>query len=670
MLSLGIAGGLDPVHEQRLDSPENYTYDGAAVLVEDGVVLTAIEEERLDRIKHSNKFPLRAIEHCLQQRGVGPGDLDRIAYYVDETTADGLLRRMSLLRPDMPPGLNARTLMRLTLSRGLGCEIDADKLRFFEHKLTHAACAMHQSGLEQALVAVLDNAGGMYVGRRDEAGCVAMETLAETTPSQSLQRLCSLVLPFLGLGMFEEHKAIALATAGDAKRFAELVGDLYDLQPEGSYRLRPERAAALLEAVRPPAPDAEPSSEHADLAAALQGAMEEIVLHMLAHYRRATGLDSLCLAGGMAENTSTNGRILYSGLFDTVFVHPAAYDSGCAIGAALLASQDAGKPSPRRRVETLRWGSDLAAGEALETEMQRWTELIDAAPQADVAARASELLADGLLLAWVQGRSDFGSHALGARNVFGDPRDAETGRRVHRALGRRETYRPLAVMIPEEALDEWCAVPPGTGALPFQSIAARVREAKRPAIAAAMQADGCARVQSVSRQRTPEVWNLLRAFEQRTGSAALVTASFNNRSEPAVESVENAVASFLSSGLDALVVGHVLARKRSVDWSAWTTLQISLPPYVRLVRTKGWLERQQGEPSDELRTSFSPGIRKPISRPLGDLLFDLDGATTLADLLRGASLQAAAERELTEEVLELWSARLVVLRPGERVAEA
>src|SRR5258708_5859363 len=172
MLTLGLAGGLDPVYEARLDTPETYAYDGAAVLGEDGVVVAAIEEARVDRIKRSNKFPAAAIRFCLEERGVRPEDLDRIAYYAHEEAANQLLGRLYLAMPEIVPRLDARSLLAAVLERELRSKIDPAKLRFFQHKLTHAAGALAQSGFDEALVLILDNSGGLFRGGRDEGGAI------------------------------------------------------------------------------------------------------------------------------------------------------------------------------------------------------------------------------------------------------------------------------------------------------------------------------------------------------------------------------------------------------------------------------------------------------------------------------------------------------------------
>ncbi|HKH21492.1 MAG TPA: carbamoyltransferase N-terminal domain-containing protein, partial [Gammaproteobacteria bacterium] len=297
MLTLGFAGGLDPVHEDFMDTPDNYTYDGAAVLIEDGRVIAASEEERLNRIKHSNKFPTQSIRFCLKQRGVGIQDIDLIAYYVNEEAANSLLSRLYLAMPGIEPRIDARTLLAVTLGRELGCEISPTKIRFYQHKLTHAVSAMALSGFDESLVFIIDNAGGVFLGRRENEA-VSLESIVAIPPSKSLGRFCQSVFPFLGLGLFDEYKAMALAPHGDPKVYEPLFRSFYELLPNGDYALHLDRVYMLMGKVDPRPKHKEFSQAHKDIAASLQQALEEIVLHVLRHYRQATGQRNLCMAGG------------------------------------------------------------------------------------------------------------------------------------------------------------------------------------------------------------------------------------------------------------------------------------------------------------------------------------------------------------------------------------
>ncbi|MCK1502133.1 carbamoyltransferase N-terminal domain-containing protein [Bradyrhizobium sp. 188] len=661
MFTLGLSGGLDLVHEQRLDAPENYTYDGAAVLLKDGVVVAALEQERLDRIKRSNKFPMGAISFCLRSHGLTLSDLSSIAYYADERAADALLTRMYLARPEFRQRLSARGLLHTTLQRALGCDVELSKLRFYEHKLTHAACAMHQSGFAESLVFVIDNAGGLYAGRRQPDGAVAMETLALTVPAKSIQKLCHAILPFLGLGLFDEYKALAMSMQGNADVFRDAVSRLYDLLPDGDYRLHLDRVPALIDQIEPSRSGVELQQRHYDFAASLQEAMEEIVLHVLSHYRAKTGLRHLCVAGGMAENVEINSSLMYSGLFDEVFVHPIAHDAGCALGAALLSSQDDGMPAPRERVQSVQWGSEPEPGPQVEAELERWRDFVGFERNNDVIRRAAKAIAEGSLVAWLEGRSDFGSHALGSRNVLARTDATEMGERLRLALGRQEVHHRPALLIRDQDIRSWCELPAQYQAVPFQTFTLRVREQRRAEAGAALYANGKAKVQTVSQRQKPRLYRLLGELGLMTGSAAMLSASFNRSSEPTVESVEDAVASFVGSELDYLIVGDFIAERKDVRDEARMRLRISLPPFVQLVRSRGWPERQRRTLRDEMCTTYAPGRRRTITRMLADLLADVESEVPLKDLLSRAEPQHRAE--LMDEIASLATVGIIVLRP-------
>jgi carbamoyltransferase len=662
MLTLGLAGGLDPVHDDSLDTPDNYTYDGAAVLVEDGRIVAATEEERLNRIRHSNKFPFQSIRFCLEQHGARIQDVDRIAYYVHEEAANALLARLYLSRPEIEPRVDARTMLAAILGRGLGSEIDAARIRFFQHKLTHAVSAMHHSGFNESLVFVIDNAGGVFLGRREPTGGVTLESIAAIPPGKSFGRFCHAILPFLGMGLFDEYKALALAPYGDAETYESLFKSFYELLPNGDYALHLDRVGALIGKVGPKRKDQEFAQTHKDIAAAMQRAMEEIALHVLRHYRQSTGQRNLCMAGGMVENTSTNGAILYSGLFDDVFVHPAAYDSGCAVGAGLLASYEGGASANTGQVSHVYWGNGIGSEPQIARELQAWRGFLDFEKAPDVAMRAAEMIAEGGVVGWVQGRSEFGSHALGNRNVFVDPRSEESRHRLNKALRRSENYRPLAPAVLEENAREFFDLPAGRDSFPFAAFTVKVRDNKRNLLPATTHVDGTARVQTVSRETNPAFWALIRAFKEITGIPALASASFNSSAEPVVDSVNDAIVSFLTTGLDFMVVGDFIVKKRVPTWDDQVSLLVSLPPYVKLWRIKGFVERKRGATRDEIRTSYNSQFRLSISGELCELLLTLDGEKSLRDLLGADAAKSDRNQSLVSELNQLWSERLIVLR--------
>ncbi len=478
MLTLGLAGGLDPVYEARLDTPENYTYDGAAVLAEDGVVVAAIEEARVDRIKRSNKFPAAAIRFCLEERGVRPEDLDRIAYYAHEEAANQLLGRLYLAMPEIVPRLDARSLLAAVLERELRSKIDPAKLRFFQHKLTHAAGALAQSGFDEALVLILDNSGGLFRGGRDEGGAIRLEEIVVMPPARSTTRLCQTMLPLLGLGPLDEQQAVAMAPQGDPASFRPTFRGFYELLPNGDYTLRLERLGQLVGKIEPRGKQG-PGQQHRDLAAALQEAVEEIVLHVLRHHRAATGLRHLVLAGGIVENSRTNGKVLGSGLFEEVFAHPAVSDAGCALGAALLAAEEAGHPVPRQRVHHVHWGRQVGGNAEVAAELARWRGFLDFEQASDVSRHTAGLLNGGTVAGWVQGRSEFSPRSLGNRSVLADPRPPGNGARIDALLCRAAGSVAIGPAVLEEAAAELFELPAGTAALPFMTFGVGVSAAGR-----------------------------------------------------------------------------------------------------------------------------------------------------------------------------------------------
>ncbi|MBZ5509347.1 MAG: nodulation protein [Acidobacteriia bacterium] len=665
MLTLGLAGGLDPVHEEFLDTPENYTYDGAAVLVEDGKVVVAVEEERLNRIKRSNKFPLQAIRCCLEQRGASIQDVNRIAYYVNEEAANILLSRLYLAKPEIGR-VNARTMLGITLGRHLGAKIDPGKLHFFQHKLMHAVGVMDQSGFDESLVLVIDNAGGVYRSRREQDNSVSFDSLVALSPAKSLGRFWEAVLPFLGLGMFDEFKAMMMSPFGDPEIYASVLGNLYSLLPDGDYVLHLERIGLLLDSIEPRRKGQEPTQAHKDLAASLQQSMEKIVLHVLRHFRQLTGLKNLCIAGGMAENSTTNGKVLQSGLFDQVFVHPAAYDSGCALGAALLASYEQPVTRKNGQVHNVYWGPDIGSEAQIAAELEKWHGFLSFEKATDVEQIAAEALSNGAVVAWAQGRSEFGSHALGNRNVFADPRDSASIERVKKALGHQEYCWPFAPAVLEEDAADYFELPAGVESFRFKTFVTKVRENHRSLLPATTHVDGTARLQTVSRETNPRLWQLISAFKDRTGVPVLLNTSLNNSAEPMVASTADAIVAFITTGVDLLVIGDFIVRKLTPTADDFLSLHISLPPYVRVFRSKGLAERQKQRFCDEIRTSYAPQVSRPISPQIAELLLSLNGGKPLGDLLRDSQSMNGDAQALLAEFRELWSDRLVMMRASAR----
>lgn len=664
MLVLGITGGWDAVHERQFQTHNAMRHDAAAVLVEDGRVVAAIEEERLNRIKHTNKAPLSATRFCLAAAGASLGDVDVIAVHGAEDYMNNQFSQYYLSDPRQPAFVDARTLHRRLFEREFGAGVDDRKFAFVNHHLAHAVTAYAPSGFDRALVLTVDAFGDGLSGMLLSGEGAALKRLAALPESKSLGRLYLGVVRFLGYDLFDEYKVMGLAPYGDAARYRHLFKDFYTLLPEGDYALNMSNLHALLGLVPVRRSKDEFGQEHKDVAAALQEALEDIIFHVLRHHQQKTRHTRLCLAGGVAHNCSMNGKILASGLFDEVFVQPASHDAGGALGAALYLSQ---QHAPQRRpepVEHVYWGTDLGGDEEVGAALARWSDFVDFRRAGDVAAEAADLLAAGRVIGWAQGRSEFGPRALGNRSILADPRPAENKDIINAMVKKREAYRPFAPSVLEEYASDYFEVPSRTARLPFMVFVVKVRQDKQRLLGAVTHVDGTARAHTVSRGANEKYWELIDAFRQRTGVPVLLNTSFNNHAEPIVDSVEDAVVCFLTTKLDHLVAGNYVVSKREVSADDYLNLVPSLAAFAQLRRTKKFVSAGVTGEVFEVGNSYTDKYAAPVSPAAFDILSGADGRRTLAELMAATGTESA--ESLVGELLELWSRRVIRLdpRPG------
>jgi len=663
MLSLGFSGGLNRVHENTFQLPRALGHDGAAAIVRDGEVVAAIEEERLNRIKHSTKFPEHALRFCLEQAGARIEDVDRIAFYATEEYCNAMLARIQLATPEMDPLPDARTLVCHLLEREFGTAVDPDRIVFTRHHVAHGVSATALSGFDRSLLLAIDGYGDHLSGLVATAEGADLTEITTFPQRKSLGLMYLEVIQFIGYKQFDEYKVMGLAPYGDPSVYREVLRQFYELRPDGEYELDLGRIAdTLLNAIDVRKPRQPITQRHMDLAASLQEALEDIVLHVLEHHCRTTGLKNLCMAGGVALNCTMNGKIARSGLVERLFVQPAAHDAGCALGAALLASHAEGWPAPRRQLRHVYWGTDIGAEDTVASELDGWRGLLTFERCDDIAMRTASLLAAGSVVGWVQGRSEFGPRALGNRSILADPRPAENRERVNKMVKKRESYRPFAPSVIEEQARDYFDLPDGMATQPFMITVFDVHRDKRDLLPAVTHVDGSARPQTVVKDVNPRYWDLIDAFRRLTGVPVLLNTSFNNNVEPIVDSVRDAVVSFLTTELDHLVVGDFAVSKTEPRLADWLALRISLPPYVQLHRTKGHIGPGEIAVRSQLRTTFDAGAGRPISERLADLLMGLSGEQSLDELLAAESL--ADKQALLTDIEQLWARRLVVLRPA------
>ena len=650
MLVVGLSGGLNWAASERFQETSNFLHDAAAVIVRDGRILAALEEERDNRLKHSNKFPLGAVRHCLDEAGVTARDVDCWAYcfgnVLEILATNAFLSDMSA-----PPLVFSEAILADRLSTGLGVAIPASAIATVGHHAAHVASAFEPSGFESALVVSYDGGGDDSHGRIASVSNGTYETLYDLDAPQSLGLFYHYAMRPIGYGRFDEYKVMGLAPYGDPARFRDRFRTLYTLHEGGKYEIHFERFKSLLGLVGLRAPGAPFTQDHKDLAAAIQEALETMAFHLIDGARRATGHRHLCLAGGVALNCTFNGRLAHKDWFDEIFVQPASTDAGAALGAALYVERTAA-PSPGRAPLTHVFFGRAPRLDTIEAALDGWRDLLTFEKSADICTDAAAKLAAGAVIGWVQGRSEFGPRALGNRSIVADPRPAENKDRVNLMVKKREAYRPFAPSVLAEHAGEYFQLPDYPRRFAFMSFAVPVQPAMRDLLQATTHVDGSSRVQVVFEDVNPRYWRLISKFHALTGIPVVLNTSFNNNAEPIVDSVEDAIQCYLTTGLDYLVIGDYLIAKRDPAVRVRDWMIVSQPATTHLVR-RGSLAEGSGQ-LYALRRTVADSRAIDISAEAFALLARSDGSQTIAEVL-GAPLDDA----LAGELFELWQKRLI-----------
>jgi carbamoyltransferase len=562
-------------------------HDPAACLVHDGQVQAAAEEERFTHVKHGKRpipfstweLPYHAVDYCLAEAGILLTDVDHVAYSFDPYLLLGRRRGDETvplpLRPGLqptPPGFDGAWdplfLASITNAPGLlvdgvphhlqarfrGTRHDGSyRWHWVAHHLAHAASAFHPSPFRKAAVLTLDGRGekattGYAVGEGN-----ALEWLGQVHLPHSLGLLYERVTEYLGfLHSCDEYKVMALASFGKPRHVGEF-RDILRLGPEGQYTVGP---LCLEDRFGPARQRGGPLEQrHYDVAHSLQVVLEEAVLEIAGWLHEASRCDDVCLAGGVALNCVMNARLRDRGPFRRVWVQPAAGDAGTALGAAMwVDARERGGDSRPYRMDHALLGP--AYGDEEIEAFLRWTG-VPYRRMADVPGEAADLLVRDRIVGWFQGRMEFGPRALGARSILASPIHAEMQARLN-DIKDREDFRPVAPVVIEEEAGRWFT---GAGVSPFMVFVYDVPPEKVHRIPAVRHVDGTARIQTVNRDQHPLYYDLLRAFQARTGVPVLVNTSFNTRGEPIVCTPRDAVECFWTSPLDALVIGSFLLTK-------------------------------------------------------------------------------------------------------------
>lgn len=563
-----------------------YHAEASAALLVDGRLVAAAEEERFVRIKHVTGFPTESVRFCIEAGGVRPEDIDIIAV-AGNPWAHWPQRLLAALRLGAgKEGFQARLArrfrmqsMRHAVAAALG--VDPKRLQarchFIEHHRAHLASSFFASGMDEAAVLSLDGLGDFVsamwgIGRDRRLDIHGMVLFPH-----SLGFLYTAVTQYLGfLQWGDEYKVMGLAAHGQPAYLTQM-RELVQLVNGLQYRLNPSEFSAFHTWVpmqwdsgaptlgllftdaleRRLGPRRHPEEplvcRHADIAASLQAVLEEVVLTMLRRLYERTRMPHLCLAGGIALNCVLNGKITRATPFRRVFVQPAAYDAGNALGAALYVEHQTLQCPRRFTMDHVYWGPAFS-DEAIARALQAHGLLAKPLASAPLVEEVAQRLATGKIVGWFQGAMEFGPRALGHRSLLADPRDPTMKQRVNERVKRREGFRPFAPSLPREIFAEYFdeAAPD-----PFMVMAYPVVVAQRDRIPAVLHVDGTGRPQAVDRATNPLYWELLQAFGRKTGAPVLLNTSFNEQ-EPIVCRPEEAIACFLRNEIDALVLGPFL----------------------------------------------------------------------------------------------------------------
>jgi carbamoyltransferase len=595
-----------------------YYHDAAACVLVDGEIVAAAQEERFSRRKGDAAFPARAAEYCLREAGVAVGDLTCVAFY-DKP----LLKFERILETYLavaPRGFGSflkagplwvkeklftdrdvrRALGRLGGGSEMGGDYEGDLL-YAEHHESHAASAFFPSPFEEAAILTVDGVGEWATATIGAGRGADVEILKELHWPDSLGLLYSAFTYYTGFKVNSgEYKVMGLAPYGEPRYVDRILKHLVALRDDGSFTLDQRYFGYLAgltmtsEAFHelfggpPRVPESRLTQRDLDLARSVQAVCEEVVLRLARTARRETGLDALCLAGGVALNAVANGRLLREGPSGRLWIQPAAGDAGGALGAAQLAWHR-GLAQPRRvgrgpdgtphdAMKGAYLGPAFGASELEEFLASTGAPYERLDPRA-APLRVAELLAAEKVVGWFTGRMEFGPRALGARSILGDPRSPGMQAAMNLKIKFRESFRPFAPSVLRERVHEWFELDAES---PYMLLVAPVKRERRipvseaersdlwgidllnvprSTIPAVTHVDYSARVQTVTEETSPEYYALLRAFEALTGCPMLVNTSFNVRGEPIVCTPEDAYRCFMRTNIDYLVLGPFLLAK-------------------------------------------------------------------------------------------------------------
>ncbi|HEY4517433.1 MAG TPA: carbamoyltransferase [Candidatus Paceibacterota bacterium] len=554
-----------------------FYHDAAAALLIDGRIVAAAQEERFTRKKHDESFPEHAVMYCLSSQSITIEDVDYVVFY-DKPIAK-FERLLQTFIKKWPLGLKLFIMaMRTWLTEKLWIEHTITKklnwkkeVLFTEHHYAHAASAFYCSPFDEAAVVTMDGVGEWETLTLGKGEGSRLELTQSIVFPDSLGLLYSAVTYYLGFKVNSaEYKVMGLAPYGNPEPFYGTFKKLMEVREDGSFKLNMRYFAYeygmtmtnwrfnTLFGAPPRNPSAPLEQRHKDIAAALQKITEELVLGVVRHAKKMYPSKNLCLAGGVALNCVANGKIMESGLFDDIYIQPAAGDAGGAVGAACyLYFAVLKNPKSGSAMEGAYLGPEYSDADIVRFLKEKHGLAFSRLPDDTLYGQVAKLIADNNVVGWFQGRMEFGPRALGNRSILADARNKENWQKVNLKIKYRESFRPFAPAVLEEKAEEYFALKGHKS--PYMLLVAPVIQSSIPAVT---HVDNSARIQTVSKKQNERFYELIREFYRQTGCPVVINTSFNVRSEPIVCTPHDAYHCFVNTEMDYLVLGNYLIGKK------------------------------------------------------------------------------------------------------------
>ena len=562
-----------------------FYHDSSAALVQDGVLIAAAEEERFSRRKHDSGFPGLAIEFVLQRGGITIDDVDFVVFYEKPfvklermllTEMSTFPRSSAVFRESMQRWISGKLWIKSMMLKEMG--IPSSKLLFADHHMSHAASSFFTSHFRESAILTVDGAGEwstatMGVGRDNK-----IEITKELRFPHSLGLLYSAFTAYCGFEINEgEYKLMGMHPYGKP-RFVDEIYKIIHVADDGSlwhdlkyfayhYSRDQTLEKAFGEHFGRPARDPKLSDKtldpyYCDMAASIQVVTEQILMKMITHLHKTTGMKNLCLAGGVALNSVANYKLLREGPFDDIYVHPAPGDDGGCVGAAYWAYNHVLSQPRGPALANPYLGSEYT-DEQIETFLKKYDIPYERiADDKQFYEFAAQKLVDGAVCGWFRGRFEWGPRALGARSIIADPRKPEMKEKLNATIKFREAFRPFAPSVTVEAANDFFDIPDAAMHYParFMLYVAPVRPERRKDLPAITHEDGSGRLQTVFADISPAYHALIKRFGELTGVPVIMNTSFNLKGEPIVEDPSHAFNTFSLSGMDFLFLNNFVVR--------------------------------------------------------------------------------------------------------------